>query len=130
MRLLSVQIACNDPDSGLWRGRAAAIELVGRDGCSRLDLELVRGRDVAVAITDDGRLRVGRFLYPFDLHRRWVGNWCWDGFALRLDVAEQLVWNLHLSGRWSCAGGLADACDAWDDGLAGVVVAELLGGAS
>lgn len=117
--LVSVHMACNDPDNGDFTGHVCRISLENNA------LELTAK---AWTITSYRRCPLlrdvtarGRHVFylsgkPWQYERRqsWVGNWCWEGFALTAPVAtEFLVW-LHGRGLFQCEGGWVELTEAWD----------------
>lgn len=113
-----VHVACNDPDSGAWRGVAQALQ-VNRGG-EAIDFDAQR--TVQFSLPAEGVFRLGRHKYRFQHSGTWVGNWCWNVYQVEDPEAVRLLENIHRTGAWSCNGGLADACDYWDErDFAGVV---------
>jgi hypothetical protein len=43
--------------------------------------------------------------FPFLQSKDWIGNWCWNGYALPRDEAKKLLRHLRESGRWRCTHG-------------------------
>ena len=85
-RRVFLEICCNDPDNGLFVGRAAAIEIG-----NRISFEC-RYIDWSPKLTEgDGFIRIGgRKLQCFQ-SREWYGNWCWNVYLCRSDEVEALV---------------------------------------
>jgi hypothetical protein len=88
-----IDIACNDPDNGLFAGRAEMIEI----GTDFIELEV---RGAPPRFIDDG---AGTSNLIYLAGKRWpviggkysVGNWCWNGYWMEIPVAvDFLVW-LH-----------------------------------
>jgi hypothetical protein len=88
-----IDIACNDPDNGLFAGRAEMIEI----GTDFIEME-ARGRPPRF---DDHGAESNNLVYLAG--KRWpvigckygVGNWCWNGYWMEIPVAvDFLVW-LH-----------------------------------
>lgn len=113
--LVSIHMACNDPDNGDFVGRVCQIAL-GNDaleltakawgilsyrGCPKL-------RDEASVFFLAGKR------WPFVQRKSWLGNWCWDGYALKPDIATAFMVWLHRRGLFKCEGGWVELCEAWD----------------
>ena len=113
--LVSIHMACNDPDNGDFAGRVCQIALP--DGALDLtarawDLLSIRGcprlRD------EDGAFVLAGKRWPFVRRKSWIGNWCWDGYAMTpAKATEFLVW-LHRRSLFHCEGGWIELADAWD----------------
>jgi hypothetical protein len=115
MTFVRIDLACNDPDNGIFAGRLCQVnvgrllDLTARNwsitsfrGCPSLR----EGRDV---------IAVSGKRWPIVRSEEWVGNWCWNGYWMREQVARQfLVW-LHGTGRFQCEGGDSDWASAWDE---------------
>ena len=117
--LISIHMACNDPDNGDFAGRVAqisvesdALELTARGwgittfrGCPKLREDTRGGRKVFYL--------AGK---PWQYERRqsWVGNWCWDGYAVTVPVANKFLAWLHRRQLFQCEGGWVELCEAWD----------------
>lgn len=113
--LVSIHFACNDPDNGDFAGRvaqisveSAALELTARGwgitsfrGCPKLR-------------EDDKHIVLAGKRWPFVRRKSWVGNWCWDGYAMTADTATAFMIWLHQRGLFQCEGGWVELCEAWD----------------
>lgn len=117
-KLFPVHVACNDPDTGGFAGKAGALCLSLRDGATLLDLEATTDVGFALpdahAATHPRRLRLSRWLYGYEHSTQWIGNWCWNAYWLNHGSAIKLVRNLCRDPRWSADGGLENACIFWD----------------
>lgn len=95
-------VACNDPDNGLFAGRATMIQYVWGDEYIELEANSWEG----FAFRKYGNaFRIHRRRFEFIDTKGWVGNWCWDGFRLRRPEAKRFLITLKSSGRWSCTQG-------------------------
>ncbi len=91
---VTLHVACNDPDNGMFTGKfdAAEISAAGCDTIIRLD-----GPDTRIAeirdpsCTPKSRLRVGRLVMPLYGSREWVGSWCWDAYKILLPDAVRVL---------------------------------------
>lgn len=111
-RTILVTVFCNDPDNGMFVGRADAIAVDLRSphdaagwGDSSFDLQATE-RGFAFSVDLDA--------HSFRLHRRrfrykrripWHGNWCGDGFVMTRAEGKRLLGTLRASGQWCCTDG-------------------------
>lgn len=115
--LIEVHMACNDPDNGEFIGRVCqisvqndALELVAKcwDLTSSCRVPKLRN------LQDEHTFVLSGKRWPFVRTKAWVGNWCWDGYAMTADIATAfLVW-LHRRSLFKCEGGWVELCDAWE----------------
>ena len=117
--LISIHMACNNPDNGDFAGRVAQISL---------DNECLQFTARAWTITSLRRCpklredteRGKRVFYfagkPWQFERRnsWIGNWCWDGYAVTVPVAEAFLAWLRKRDLFQCEGGWCELTEAWD----------------
>ena len=95
-RVVHVDFACNDPDNGNFAGK---VEMASIDGN-----ELARG-DGAVAFTVlPNTIRVHRKKFLVLRSHDWVGNWCWNRYAMTVKEANRLASHLRDNG-WHCECG-------------------------
>lgn len=114
--LVSIHMACNNPDNGDFAGRVCqialpdeAIQLTARAwnimsyrGCPKLREQ------------QHGNFVLSGKRWSYVRRRSWVGNWCWDGYAMiATQATEFMVW-LHKRDLFQCEGGWSDLCEAWD----------------
>jgi hypothetical protein len=92
-----IDVACNDPDNGLFANRAEYIQLMGGE------VELERYPGVRFSELPDG-IRIHRQVFPTEGSKDWVGNWCWNRYALSRDNAKKLFEKLRSNG-WRCTTG-------------------------
>lgn len=117
--LVSISMACNDPDNGDFAGRVAQISLehealqltakawgiTSLRGCPKLREDTALGKRAFYLAGKP---------WQFERSKAWVGNWCWDAYALAAPVAtEFLIW-LHRRALFQCEGGWVELCEAWD----------------
>ena len=114
-RALSIHMACNDPDNGDFTGRVCQIALDD----SMLDLTakawMITSMRRCPRLVDHGSyFALSGKRWPFLRYHSWAGNWCWDAYVVKADIATQfLVW-LHKRGLFQCEGGWVELCEAWD----------------
>lgn len=96
-------VACNDPDNGMFAGRTHAVTYRLWDG-SYCELEADNWGGYAFKDTGDA-IRLNRKSFCFEGSRDWVGNWCWNGYALTRQEAKKFLRHLKATGRWHCTHG-------------------------
>jgi len=90
-----VEVCCNNPDNGLFDGKATAI----RFGNSELCYEAVNWK--GVKFTDTGKsIRLHGKVFPYSDMNEWVGNWCWNSYKLDRAVANKLYDAITKSNMW------------------------------
>ena len=113
---IMVSFACNDPDNGAPLGKASAVHiadfelqytLIGGWGGVKLSYQPGEpGRD--------GKLKVGRITVPCLYQRCWLENWCWDGYAVPLESATEIVNYLMKQKYWHCERGECNVFDKFN----------------
>lgn len=102
-----IDFACNDPDNGLFAGKA----MMATYG----DIELEAPGWQSYAFTaGDGFIRIRRRNFKIVGSKDWFGNWCWNRYALRRAEAKRLLATLRKNG-WRCTCGPARFYD-WFNG--------------
>lgn len=92
-----IHFACNDPDNGLFDGKTMM--------ASYGDVELEAPGWQSYAFTEgEGFIRIHRRKFEIVGSQDWVGNWCWNAYALRRDEAKRLLLTLRANG-WRCTCG-------------------------
>lgn len=87
--LIMVDVACNDPNNGLFAGRAEMIS-IGSDL-----LELTARRSAPKFVETEVGFRLAGKVWPVHSNRHGVGNWCWNGYWMKTrDAVSFLAW-LH-----------------------------------
>lgn len=93
---VAIEFACNDPDNGLFAGRVSAITY----GDAEIEAENIDGFKITWL---DGAVRIHRKVFPIDGANEWFGNWCWNRFIFRREVAKALLCTLRDNGwRVTC----------------------------
>lgn len=97
--IVAIDFACNDPDNGVFAGRAAMASYGGAE----LEAPSLQG----FAFTDFGdAIRVHRRKFKIVRASEWFGNWCWNRYWLDRDEAKRLLRTLRLHG-WKATSGPA-----------------------
>ncbi len=82
---MRVDIACNDPDNGVFDGRARAVHVGSTEFWCKFG-------DWAPKLTEgDGWIRIGGLKLQCQGSKYGVGNWCWNGYYLQPSEVERLV---------------------------------------
>lgn len=124
---MDLHVCCNDPDNGLFLGRATSLHLSGSD-----DIELEALRDPGPCFVELGdAIRLAGKRWPISSGKDWVGNWCWNAYALaaadttpRWKLTEFLIW---LRGRYlyQMTLGPSDLFDWFNDPTRSLSPAEI-----
>lgn len=89
--MLYLDVACNDPDSGLFAYVAPQLQIGEAEfGCLRSPPRFVEGLEGRYWPRSDFRLAGRRWAYSSS--KDWVGNWCWNRYALA---------HLNMTPRWA-----------------------------
>ncbi len=96
---VAIDIACNDPDNGLFADRAGMIQID--------DIELKSDNWVdGYRFTEfDDAIRLHRRKFKIVGSKDWVGNWCWNRYWMERIEAKRFIAMLRDSGRWRCTQG-------------------------
>ena len=107
---VDVHFACNDPDNGLFAGRAGTAAVTWAGVLCELELDPFGG----VKFTELGNaIRIHRQNFPIVASKDWVGNWCWNAYRFEYPVYRRLIRTLAKHG-WKCTGGLCRWSNAYD----------------
>ena len=72
-----LHVCCNDPDNGLFTGRAVALSI------GSAEFEADDWEDgVRFVELPDGRIRLAGKVWTTHWSKDWVGNWCWNAYGL------------------------------------------------
>jgi hypothetical protein len=117
---IRVDIACNNPDNGLFWGRVAQIalpdqllELTAKQwrittprGCPTMsEITNAAGRLVAIKLA-------GKH-WPVTRSREWYGNWCWNAYWMTDQTARQFFVWLHGRRLFNCETGETRLFNCW-----------------
>lgn len=106
---IAIDIACNDPDNGLFDGRIAGIELAHR--CLSLQPRVWK-REPRMRVTDT-HLVVSNKKFPIIDWQEWLGNWCWNRYWVTLDTAADFFTWLHAKNTFSVDMGDTELFHLW-----------------
>lgn len=106
-----VEIACNDPDNGLFDAKAPFIQIG--------EFELAAKnphRPPRFVILPDDRFRLAGRVWPFTAYKYGIGNWCWDGFYMPIAEAAAFLNWLWCRGLFDVDAGPTAMFDWWRTG--------------
>ena len=111
---IRIDIACNDPDNGLFQHRVTEIQVAGQM------LELVakqwgllspnrcpRFEEKSGAIVLSGKR------WPIVRSREWFGNWCWNAYWFEVETARDFLQWLHRRRLFNVECGDSGLFDMW-----------------
>ena len=106
-----IDFACNDPDNGVFAGKAAFASLTWHGILCELEHpswpDGIRFTELPDAI------RIHRKVFKITGTKEWVGNWCWNSYRLAWPEYRRLIRTLAANG-WRCTAGLTRWTDAYD----------------
>lgn len=95
--MLSLHVACNDPDNGLFQGYADQLAICGNPSVDYCEFEPIRSSP-RFAELEEG-IRLSGKVWPIQCAADWVGNWCWNSYQIgdgartpRWWMADFVVW--------------------------------------
>lgn len=94
----NLHVCCNDPDNGLFNGRAAALSI----GSAELEL---RGWHEPKFVDLGGAIRLAGKNWPVSASKEWVGNWCWNAYRIG-DASKTAGWWMVDFATWLRGRGL------------------------
>ena len=101
-----IDVACNDPDNGLFANKTEYIQLMAGE----VELERYPG----VRFTElPGRIRIHGEVFPIEGSKDWVGNWCWNRYALSREDAKNFYHQIRNNG-WRCTTGPSHFYKWWN----------------
>lgn len=112
--MLYLDVACNNPDNGLFTGRATMLQI----GCAEFQAnDWERGVSFAEI---EGGIRLAGKRWRVENSKDWVGNWCWNRYLIgtkektvRWYLVDFVTW---LRGRrlFNLEAATVDFGDWWD----------------
>lgn len=109
---IRLDVACNDPDNGLFAFCAEQLQVHTWDGES---IELAACRAAPRFRELSGAIRLCRGVWPTLASKEWYGNWCWNAYWLHPEVAADLLMVVKRSGLFHCDCGPSQLFDNWND---------------
>lgn len=87
--MIQIHLCVNDHRNGMFNGRIMGVSLNDSEELTLASPYLNRG--LKCEVTDD-RIRVGKSReWPIFGEHEWVGNWCWNAYAMRPADAADLI---------------------------------------
>lgn len=85
----AIDFACNDPDNGLFAGRAAMAQF----GDAEIEAP---NFDIGFRFSiESSKLRIHRRTFEFVDAKDWLGNWCWNRYWLPRAEMKRLLLTLR-----------------------------------
>lgn len=107
--LVVIDIACNDPDNGLFASRAEMISI----GSDLLELE-ARGRAPRFLEEPADAVRLAGKTWHIAGQQYWHGNWCWNRYWFAVPEAVMFLAWLHGRRLFSAGCGEERLFCMWD----------------
>ncbi len=115
--MLYLDVACNDPDNGIFAGRATMLQIgIAEFSASNFG--------AGYAFNEiNGAIRLAGKKFPVQSSKNCVGNWCWNRYMLGTEKGMQtprwwltdfVIW-LRGRGIFQCDAGTVGFCH-WFDG--------------
>lgn len=112
-RTIRIDIACNDPDNGIFASRANGIQIADADG-DLIELEPYDWERGPRFIVTNNTFRLSGKNWPYLQSKEWYGNWCWNAYWLNTDTAIRFLHWLHSRELFQCTHGRTDFHTLWD----------------
>ena len=106
-----IDIACNNPDNGVFAHRAEQIQLP--DDLGEFMAHGFYENRAPRLVEMDGAIRLAGKRWPITGSKEWVGNWCWNAYWLELSVAADFVVWLHRRKLYSIDQGESRLFEMW-----------------
>ena len=110
---VAIDLACNDPDSGLFAGRIQGVQIYYRCGDPLVELEPRTTRAPLLTRLGEGRLRISGKSWPIVGSKEWFGNWCWNRYWFDRGVAADLLIWMQARDLFVCSTGELRIFNAW-----------------
>lgn len=118
--MIFLDVCCNDPDNGLFAGRAAMLQI------GEAEFGLSRAREPAFVELAAGMqitgIRLAGKSWQVDGAKHGVGNWCWNRYLLarpaitaRWYMVEFVTW-LRARGLFHCESAPSEFFEWFNDG--------------
>jgi len=103
-----IDVACNDPDNGIFAHRAEMISI----GYEFLELECFsRGPRFHEL---PGAIKLSRRKWKIVGAKEWVGNWCWNGYWMEIPEAVRFLAWLQSTRLYHCTCGEMRIYNIWN----------------
>lgn len=105
---IMIDVACNDPDNGIFAHRAEMISVAS----DFLDLELCARAPRFIELP--GKFRLAGKTWPITGSKEWVGNWCWNGYWMDIPKAVEFLAWLQAKNIFRCTCGEERVYNTWN----------------
>jgi hypothetical protein len=111
---LRLDVCCNDPDNGLFVGRADGLQLTTWDD-ALIELE-TRYWECGPRFTEkSGTIRIARRTWPILAAKEWYGNWCWNAYWLAPTTLLDLLSTVKKARQFHCTNAPTQLYENWND---------------
>ena len=112
---IRIDMACNDPDNGVFAGQVCAISLAH----DLLELEatawtITSFRGCPTLKETSGGIRLSGKPWPVVRSKEWIGNWCWNAYWMDEEIAADFAVWLHRRGMFRPDNGEARLFEMWE----------------
>lgn len=108
---LRIDVACNDPDNGLFAHKAVMFAIHE----PVFSLSTRRGEALRF-VEKSGHVRICRRDWPVRRSREWVGNWCWNSYWFPWSIGIGLLAAIHKTDKYGCDEAASSLYDLWEAG--------------
>lgn len=109
---LRLEVACNDPDNGLFAHCAEQFQITTWDG---QDIEFAVCREYVPRFAElPNAIRWCRRVWPVLASKEWYGNWCWNAYWLDPGVLVVLLEALKNGGAYHLDCGPSQLYENWN----------------
>lgn len=108
---LRLDVACNNPDNGLFAWKAEMLQVVTWDG-GGVEFACVRRAPLFREVS--GGIRIFRRTWQVSKSTEWYGNWCWNAYWLHPEILATLLYMAKKSGMFHCEAGPSDLYENWN----------------
>lgn len=102
-RRVRFDFACNNPDNGLFAGKVNSIHYALTPS-EYIEIDCRTWDGYAFTVGDDW-IRLHRRKFKVVGGKDWIGNWCWNAYAMERTEAKRFLAMLKSSGNWHCVQG-------------------------
>jgi hypothetical protein len=109
---IRLDVCCNNPDNGLFAGRADGLQVTTWDN---QDIEFERTGRAPNFHEKSGQIRIARHWWPYVRSTDWFGNWCWNAYWIETAVIIRLLATVKATRLFDCTLGSDTLFDNWND---------------
>ena len=96
---MQINLCINNPNNGNPMRQLWAIQF---GNVIHLESNFVPDPGVTCYRCDDNHVKIGRRKFPIRDYVYWIGNWCWDGIEVDIEIANDIlayIQSMHLHDR-------------------------------